>query len=42
VLILEIGDRTSGDQISYPDDDLQAVDYEGSWVFAHKDGTPYE
>lgn len=42
VLFLEIGDRTPGDQVSYPDDDLQAVDREGSWIFAHKDGTPYE
>jgi uncharacterized cupin superfamily protein len=41
VLYLEIGDRTPGDQGSYPDDDLQAVLVEGKWQFTHKDGTPY-
>jgi uncharacterized cupin superfamily protein len=41
VLYLEIGDRTPGDEGSYPDDDLQAVLVEGKWQFTHKDGTPY-
>ena len=42
VLYLEIGDRTSGDSVSYPDDDIAAVlDKDGRWQFAHKDGTPY-
>lgn len=41
VVYLEIGDRTPGDQASYPDDDLKAVFAEGKWVFIHKDGTPY-
>lgn len=41
VLYLEVGDRTPGDQGSYPDDDLVAVLVEGKWRFAHKDGTPY-
>ena len=41
VLYLEIGDRSPGDQGSYPDDDLQAVLVEGKWQFTHKDGTPY-
>lgn len=41
VVYLEVGDRTSGDEGSYPDDDLKALLVEGKWVFAHKDGTPY-
>jgi uncharacterized cupin superfamily protein len=41
VLYLEIGDRTSGDSASYPDDDLRAQAVDGRWVFVHKDGTPY-
>ena len=42
VVYLEIGDRTPGDQGSYPDDDLKALLVEGKWKFVHKDGTPYE
>jgi len=38
---LEVGDRTSGDEAIYPDDDLQARMHEGQWIFTHKDGTPY-
>ena len=38
---LEIGDRTPGDQVSYPDDDLRAEAVDGAWVFTHKDGSPY-
>jgi uncharacterized cupin superfamily protein len=42
VVYLEIGDRTPGDEASYPDDDLAArLDASGRWVFLHKDGTPY-
>lgn len=41
VLYLEIGDRTPGDEGSYPDDDLQAVLQDGQWRFTHKDGRPY-
>jgi uncharacterized cupin superfamily protein len=41
VLYLEVGDRTPGDEGSYPDDDLKALLRDGSWIFAHKDGTPY-
>jgi uncharacterized cupin superfamily protein len=42
VLYLEIGDRTPGDSVTYPDDDITAVlDGDGKWRFAHKDGTPY-
>ncbi len=41
VVYLEIGDRTSGDVGTYPDDDLQALLVEGRWRFTHKDGSPY-
>lgn len=42
VLYLEIGDRTSGDEGSYPVDDIQAaLGADGKWVFTHKDGQPY-
>jgi uncharacterized cupin superfamily protein len=42
VLYLEAGDRTKGDEASYPDDDIKAVmGADGQWKFAHKDGTPY-
>lgn len=38
---LEIGDRTAGDEASYPDDDLRAAMVEGKWIFTHKDGRGY-
>jgi uncharacterized cupin superfamily protein len=41
VLYLEVGDRTPGDEGSYPDDDLKALMSEGKWQFVHKDGSPY-
>ena len=41
VVYLEVGDRTTGDEGSYPDDDLKAALVEGKWKFFHKDGTPY-
>jgi len=41
VVYLEVGDRTPGDEGTYPDDDLTAELVEGKWRFAHKDGTPY-
>lgn len=41
VVYLEIGDRTPGDEGSYPDDDLKAVLVDGKWQFVHKDGSPY-
>ncbi|MFB2894659.1 cupin domain-containing protein [Aerosakkonemataceae cyanobacterium BLCC-F50] len=41
VVYLEIGDRTSGDVVTYPDDDLQAMLVDGKWQFTHKDGQPY-
>ncbi|GET43430.1 cupin domain-containing protein [Microseira wollei] len=39
---LEVGDRTPNDVVTYPDNDLTAKDNSGVWVFAHKDGSPYE
>jgi uncharacterized cupin superfamily protein len=41
VVYLEIGDRTDGDAVSYPDDDLAVVTVDGRRRMAHKDGTPY-
>ncbi len=41
VLYLEVGDRTPGDTVNYPDADLLALLRDGQWVFTHKDGTPY-
>jgi len=42
VVYLEIGDRTPGDSVVYPDDDLAAVaGPDGKWQFVHKDGTKY-
>jgi len=38
---MKVGDRTPGDEGSYPDDDLKAVLMAGKWQFTHKDGTPY-
>ena len=41
VLYLEVGDRTPGDSVDYPDEDLKAILVEGNWQIAHKDGAPY-
>ena len=41
VVYLEVGDRSAGDAVVYPDDDLQARMVDGRWVFWHKDGRPY-
>ena len=42
VVYLEIGDRSPGDRVSYPDDDLEArLDGQGRWTFVRKDGRPY-
>lgn len=42
VVYLEIGDRTPGDEGTYPRDDLKAVlGPQGTWVYTHKDGRPY-
>ena len=41
VVYLEVGDRTPGDEGTYPDDDLKAKLVDGKWTFVHKDGKPY-
>ena len=42
VVYLEVGDRTPGDSVTYPDDDLVAVfGADGKWQFLHKNGTRY-
>jgi uncharacterized cupin superfamily protein len=42
VVYLEVGDRTPGDEGTYPRDDLKAeLGKDGVWVFSRKDGTPY-
>jgi len=42
VVYLEIGDRTPGDDGTYPADDLKAaLGPDGKWQFTHKDGRPY-
>jgi uncharacterized cupin superfamily protein len=42
VTYLEIGDRSPDDKAEYPDDDLIAKSSDtGSWLFLHKDGSPY-
>lgn len=42
VIYLEIGDRTPGDEVDYPDDDLIAKANGNSWSFTHKNGDIYE
>jgi uncharacterized cupin superfamily protein len=42
VVYLEVGDRTPGDEGTYPDDDLKAVMVDGAWRFIHRDGSPYQ
>ncbi|MEO8006817.1 MAG: cupin domain-containing protein [Betaproteobacteria bacterium] len=42
VVYLEVGDRTAGDEGSYPDDDLRALRVQDGWQFVYKDGTPYK
>jgi uncharacterized cupin superfamily protein len=38
---LEVGDRTSGEVIVYPHDDMRAVlEPNGRWRFEHIDGSP--
>ena len=41
VVYLEIGDRSEGDGVTYPDDDLELAHVDGGWRAQHKDGTPY-
>ena len=42
VVFLEVGDRSAGDSVVYPDDDVAAVfTPDGKWKYTRKDGTPY-
>lgn len=42
VVYLEIGDRTPGDAVDYPADDIAArLGPDGKWIFTHKDGSAY-
>ena len=42
VVFLEVGDRSAGDSVSYPDDDVVAIyGSDGKWKYSRKDGTPY-
>lgn len=41
VVYLEIGDRSPGDAVTYPDDDLAARAGPAGWLFTRKDGTPW-
>ncbi|USJ02234.1 cupin domain-containing protein [Xanthomonas prunicola] len=42
VTYLEVGDRSAGDCVTYPDDDLMLVTTaDGQRSYQHKDGTPY-
>jgi len=42
VVYIEVGDRTEGDEVEYPNDDLKASQLaDGVWVLTHKDGRPY-
>ena len=42
VLYLEIGDRSVGDVVEYPRDDLKAMQLaDGEWAFTHRDGRSF-
>jgi uncharacterized cupin superfamily protein len=42
LIYLEMGDRTAGDEVDYPEDDLKAEQQvDGTWKFTHKDGRAY-
>ena len=41
VVYLEVGDRTPGDEGSYPDDDIKALLVDGQWKFTRKDSSPF-
>lgn len=41
VTYLEVGDRTPGDEGTYPQDDLKAtLGHDGKWIYTRKDGSP--
>lgn len=41
VVYLEIGDRTPGEEVKYPDEDLAIANVDGKMRYVHKDGSPY-
>jgi uncharacterized cupin superfamily protein len=41
VVLLEVGDRTPGDQVTYSDIDMLNTDVDGKRMFTRKDGTPF-
>jgi uncharacterized cupin superfamily protein len=42
VVYLEVGDRSPGDWVTYPDDDIQGVTGpDGQWEYRHKDGSSF-
>jgi uncharacterized cupin superfamily protein len=42
VVYLEVGDRTAGDVVTYPDDDIKIEKTsDGQRQIVHKDGSPY-
>jgi len=42
VVFIEVGDRSAGDRVAYPDDDLEAIlGPDGKYQYRRKDGTPY-
>jgi uncharacterized cupin superfamily protein len=42
VVIIEVGDRSAGDEVAYPDDDVAAtLGADGKYQYRHKDGRLY-
>ena len=41
VVYLEVGDRTRGDVVTYPDDDLRGELVGGAYRFTRKDGSAW-
>src|SRR5579859_386357 len=42
VVLLVVGDRTGGDEVSYPEIDMQGrMEADGKYSFTRKDGTPF-
>jgi len=39
---IEVGDRTEGDEVDYPDIDMLVRYVDGERLYVHRDGTPYE
>ena len=42
VWYIEMGDRSAGDEATYPDDDLAVTVADGVYLFTRKDGSPAE